>query len=103
PEQSEARYTVGRILAMQHRYTPEAVALLTQASADTPMARLTLAKVLQSRGEIDRAMGELRAYLQNPEPSRKARVEAWLEQVSQQRGRATVRIQDLPMENEAAQ
>lgn len=99
PQQSAARFTLGRILVLQSHYTPEAVGLLTDASAGTPEARLPLARALQNLGEIDRAVAELRAYLQSPEAQKKDRVEAWLARLTQQ---ARVRIEMIPIAREAA-
>jgi tetratricopeptide (TPR) repeat protein len=94
PQQSDARFTLGRILVMQKQYTTEAVRLLTDASSEIPAARLLLANALQHRGETDRAIAELRAYLQNPDPDKKDRVQAWLAQLTQQ---ARIRIETIPM------
>lgn len=94
PQQSDARFTLGRILVMQKQYTTEAVRLLTDASPEIPAARLPLASALQHRGESDRAIAELRAYLQRPDPDKKERVETWLAQLAQQ---AKVKIETIPM------
>jgi thioredoxin-like negative regulator of GroEL len=94
PQQSGARFTLGRILVMQKQYTTEAVRLLTDASPEIPAARLPLANVLQHRGETDRAIAELRAYLQNPDPGKKDRVQTWLSQLTQL---ARVKIESIPM------
>jgi tetratricopeptide (TPR) repeat protein len=94
PQQSDARFTLGRILVMQKQYTTEAVRLLTDASPEIPAARLPLANALQHRGETDRAIAELRAYLQSPDADKKDRIQAWLAQLTQQ---AKVRIETIPM------
>lgn len=94
PQGSAARFALGRILVLQSQYTPEAVGLLTSASVDIPEARLPLARALQNRGEIDRAVAELRAYLQSPEAQRKDRVDAWLARLTQ---RTRVRIETIPI------
>jgi len=99
PQQSDARYTLGRILVMQKQYTTEAIRLLTEAAPEIPVARLPLANALQNRGETDRAIAELRAYLQIPDVDKKDRVQAWLAQLTQQ---ARVKIEITPMANDAA-
>jgi Tfp pilus assembly protein PilF len=99
PQQSDARHTLGRILVMQKQYTTEAVRLLTEAAPEIPAARLPLANALQNRGETDRAIAELRAYLQIPDVDKKDRVQAWLAQLTQQ---ARVKIEITPMANDAA-
>jgi len=93
PQQSDARFTLGRILVMRKQYTTEAVRLLTDASPEIPAARLPLANALQHRGETDRAIAELRAYLQNPDTDKKDRIQAWLAQLTQQ---TRVRIETIP-------
>jgi Flp pilus assembly protein TadD len=82
PQESSPNYTLGRILVVEGRNTPEAVQLLTHAATDIPEARLSLALVLQNRAEIDRAISELRTYLQSPNPFRKKLVQAWLTQLA---------------------
>jgi Flp pilus assembly protein TadD len=82
PQHSSARYTLGRILAVEGRDTPEAVELLSQAASDFPQARLPLAQVLLRRGSVDQAIFQLRTYLKDPEPSKKEWVEAWLARIS---------------------
>jgi len=96
PQQADARYTLGRILVMQKQYTTEAVRLLGDASTEIPAARLPLANALQNRGEIDRAVAELRAYLQIPDADKKDRVQTWLTQLTQH---TRVKIEMIPMTN----
>jgi Tfp pilus assembly protein PilF len=83
PQQSAASFTLGRILALRHHNTPEAVQLLTAACSETPQAYLVLAQVLQNRGETPAAIAALRSYLQNPDPAKKTTVESWLAQLDQ--------------------
>ncbi len=81
PQTSSARYALGRILAMEGSNTPEAVEILSQAATDLPEARLPLARVLLERGSVDQAIAELQAYLKDPDPDKKEKVEAWLAQL----------------------
>jgi tetratricopeptide (TPR) repeat protein len=75
PQQSSALYALGRILVMEGSNTAEAVEILSKAATDLPKARLTLAQVLLNRGAVEQAIGELRAYLKNPDPGKKGVVE----------------------------
>ena len=99
PRQADANYTLGRILVMQKQYTTEVVRLLTEAAPEIPAARLPLANALQNRAETERAIAELRAYLQVPNVDKRDRVQAWLAQLLQQ---ARVKVEITPMANEAA-
>ena len=99
PQESSARFTLGRILVLQSHYTGEAVHLLTDASADLPEARLPLARALQNRGEISRAVAELRAYLQSPGVRKKDQVETWLARLTQP---TRVRIETIPIAADTA-
>jgi Flp pilus assembly protein TadD len=83
PQHASARLTLGRILALEGRNTLEAVQLLIQASIEIPEARLPLAHVLQQRGQPEQAVAQLQAYAQD-DPAKRARVEAWLAQLTEQ-------------------
>jgi len=84
PKHSGARYTLGRILAMEEKNTLEAVELLSDSAGDIPDARLPLAQVLLRRGSLEQAIAELQAYLRNPDPAKKDLVEAWLAQITKE-------------------
>jgi Flp pilus assembly protein TadD len=86
PQRLSARYTLGRILAMEGSNTPEAVEMLSQAATGLPEARLPLAQVLLNRGAVDQAIAELRAYLKDPDPQKKQVVECWLAQIAKEPG-----------------
>jgi Flp pilus assembly protein TadD len=98
PNMSPAQFTLGRILALQHRYTLEAVQVLTSASIQTPAARLVLANILENRGEYEPAIAALRTYLRNPDPAKKTRMETWLRQLELKASRASKSdIAELPV------
>jgi tetratricopeptide (TPR) repeat protein len=99
PQQSAASFTLGRILALQHHNTPEAVQLLTAACSETPQAYLVLAQVLQNRGETPAAIAALRSYLQNPDPAKKTTVESWLAELDQ-RSSQSASASSLPQHTE---
>jgi tetratricopeptide (TPR) repeat protein len=82
PRRSSALYALGRVLVMEGSNTAEAVDILTQAATDLPKARLPLAQVLLNRGAVEQAIGEVRAYLKNPDPGKKDSVECWLAQLT---------------------
>jgi tetratricopeptide (TPR) repeat protein len=84
PQSSSARYTLGRILALEGNNTPEAVQMLSLAATDLREARLPLAQVLLGRGSIDQAIADLQAYLKDPDPDKKQKVEAWVAQLTQE-------------------
>ena len=86
PQRSSARYTLGRILAMEGSNTPEAVDLLSQATTELPEARLPIAQVLLNQGAVDQAIAQLRAYLKDPDPQKKQVVECWLAQLVKEPG-----------------
>jgi tetratricopeptide (TPR) repeat protein len=81
PQRNALRYELGRALAAQQHYTPEAVEALRQASIEIPEARLALALVLSRRGSVDQAAAELREYLRAPEPAKKQAVQEWLSEL----------------------
>jgi tetratricopeptide (TPR) repeat protein len=59
PERSNARYMLGRILAVEGNKPTEAVEILGQAVEEFPDARLPLAVVLLQQGAADQAAAEL--------------------------------------------
>jgi tetratricopeptide (TPR) repeat protein len=84
PERSNARYMLGRILAMENSHPAEAIELLRQATPEFPEARLPLAAVLIRQGALDQAAAELRGYLNEPDPEKKQLAECWLARVTRQ-------------------
>jgi len=84
PQSSSARYNLGRVLAVAGSDTPEAVEMLSLATADIQEARLPLAQVLLRRGSVDQAIAQLQAYLKHPDPEKKEKVEAWLAELTRE-------------------
>jgi Flp pilus assembly protein TadD len=84
PERRNARYMLGRILAMENSHPAEAIELLRKAIPEFPEARLPLAAVLIRQGALDQAAAELRTYLQAPDAANKQVVECWLAKVTRQ-------------------
>jgi tetratricopeptide (TPR) repeat protein len=83
PGDPAVRLTLGRILAMEGRNTPEAMELLTEASHSNPEAHLFLAQVLGNGGHTGAAITELQTYLRNPSPRQRQIAESWLLQLMQ--------------------
>jgi thioredoxin-like negative regulator of GroEL len=78
PPDSSARFTLGRILTVEEKNTPEAMHLLYESAPDIPEARLSLAQVLQRRGSLEQAIAELQTYLRIPDATNKEQVGAWV-------------------------
>jgi len=81
-----ARYMLGAILATEGRNPMEAANLLRQTRSDFSDARLLLAKIWSSAGNLEEAKTELREYLKSPDPAKKQNVERWLARLSQAPG-----------------
>jgi tetratricopeptide (TPR) repeat protein len=81
PSQIQTRYALGMLAAVRNQCTPEAVAHLRQAADKYPRARLTVARVLECRGEVSQAAAELRQYLGLPNAEHRQTVQRWLNQL----------------------
>jgi tetratricopeptide (TPR) repeat protein len=84
PQEPATRYVLGCILVKREKITPEAVRLLTESAAKFPNALLVLAQVSWKQGHVDEVVADLRAYLQNPEPQNKQKIETWLAQLTRE-------------------
>lgn len=85
PQRSNARYTLGRILAAEGNGSAEAEQLLRQSLPEFVDARLPLAQVLLNRGATEEAAAELRAYMTSPgaNPAAEPAVRYWLSKIVQ--------------------
>lgn len=86
PVNPAARYWVGRMLALEGQNTPEAVEMLQKSREAVPVARLVLASVLLKQNQVDAAVSELRAYLQQPDVPSKDKVECMVERLTKPAG-----------------
>jgi tetratricopeptide (TPR) repeat protein len=82
PVNPVARYLLGRVLALQGQYGQETIDLLTKSRANYPVARLVLASILLKRNEVPGAVGELRAYLDDPAAPEKEKVACMVEHLT---------------------
>jgi hypothetical protein len=64
------------------RCTSEVANDLRKASESFPKARLTLARLLECRGETREAAAELQAYLESPRADQRPRVEEWIRRLT---------------------
>ena len=74
PVNTRARYFLGRILAVEGHDLPGAIELLRRSEEQYPFAHLTLAYLYLKQSQADEAIGELRAYLADPNTPHKEKV-----------------------------
>ena len=73
-----ARYALGLIALYKRDCTTEAVRHLQAASEQYPRAHLSLATILECRGEKTGAIAALNSYLESPNPEHRERIESWI-------------------------
>jgi len=86
PLHSEARYFLGRILAVEGHDLPEAIAMLEKSRDDYPAARLALANLYLKREAVNDALVELRGYLSQANAPEKEKVSCMVERLTQPAG-----------------
>ncbi len=82
PSSVSARYVLGVSEVTAGRCTGEAERDLRAASDHFPRARLTLARLLECRGEKGEAAAELRSYLESPRAANRPGVEQWIQRLT---------------------
>jgi len=86
PEAVTSRYLLGSILVNAGKSNEEASKLLASVEQEYPRARLFLAKISFSRGDLETTAAELRAYLKSPKASDNGVAAQWLTQVENELG-----------------
>ena len=82
PQLTSALYTLGQVLVMQNKVTPEAEEDLRKSAAKYPRARLMLAKLFALRGDANETAAQLREYLRSGSTDSRKEAEAWLARLS---------------------
>lgn len=77
----KARYILGLALYSQRKYTPEAMNQLRRVEDNFPNARIAVAAMQATLGELDLARETLRGYIASGAPDRRRDAEAMLAQL----------------------
>ena len=93
PANSNARYFLGRILAVAGHDLQDAVELLRKSEEQYPAARLTLANVYLKQNQTEEAVGELRGYLADPNAPQKEKVTCMVEKLTKPAGTVSCSMQ----------
>jgi Tfp pilus assembly protein PilF len=84
PEAASSKYLLGSILITQEKSSEEATKLLESVTEHYPRARLFLAKALESRGELDQAVEQLKLYMSSPRARENGVAQGWLARLETQ-------------------
>ena len=93
PANSNARYFLGRTLAVQGRDLSDAIELLEKTKEQYPAARLVLANIYLKQGQTDEAVGELRGYVADPNAPQKEKVGCMVEKLTNPAGTVNCAMQ----------
>jgi tetratricopeptide (TPR) repeat protein len=86
PVNVNARYFLGRILAIEGHDLSDAVELLRKSREQYPAAHLTLANIYLKQNQTEEAIGELRGYLADPNATQKEKVTCMVEKLTKPAG-----------------
>jgi len=93
PANGNARYFLGRLLAVEGRDLPTAVELLRKSADQYPAAHLALANIYLKQDQTEEALGELRGYLADPHAPQKEKVTCMVEKLSKPSGEVNCTMQ----------
>ncbi len=79
-----ARYVLGLSLASQNKSHDEALDLMVNSAHAIPVAHFVAAQLLASKGDMDRARTEVKAYISSGETSHQKEAADWLRELDQQ-------------------
>jgi tetratricopeptide (TPR) repeat protein len=86
PANSDARYVLGRILALAGHDLTDAIALLREGEEQHPAAYLAVANIYLKQNQTEEALGELRGYLADPNAPQKEKVTCMVEKLTKPAG-----------------